>query len=166
MIELVNNNTLGYNGKIYATDNAYDVARYIDGREEDTRILYDPRISTWYIGEAQAHIHRSLVIEGWKNGLYWNYDFKTEDELMYYYSNNEFVYLYYYKTKPFKANLTGDYEVHYIYDFGILDSHDILNDTVLKFEDTTLYKILEPRLIETEKENVIEQDATDDKAGL
>lgn len=155
MIELINNNTLGYNGKIYATQNAYDVIRYIDGRSDDTRILYDKGIKTWYVGEAGEYTHRNFVMEGWKNGLYHEYDFKTEEDVTFYYGTNDFIYLYYYKEKPFKPNLTGDYEVHYIYDFGILDSHDIVDGAAIKFEDTDLYNILLPRLIRTEIEKTI-----------
>jgi hypothetical protein len=152
MIELIINDTFGYDGKIYITDNAYDVMRFIVGRDEDVRILYDDNIHTWYIGKAADHVHRAFILEGWRNGLYHDYVFKTEDDVLYYYGNTEFVYLYYYKTEPFEPNLTGDYEVHYVYDFGILDSHDILNTTVLKFENTDLYEILLPRLVRSEIE--------------
>ena len=48
--------------------------------------------------------------------------------------------------------MTGDYGVHYLYDFGVIDSHDILNEVTIKYEDTDLYKILLPRLKKTVKE--------------
>lgn len=149
MIKLINNgNSIGYTGDIYITQNVYDIIRYIDGREEDTRILHDSNINTWYIGDALDHIHRSFVIEGWKNGLYHEYDFKTEEDVLNYYGNTTFIFLYYYKEVPYKPNLTGDYEIHYVYDFGIIDSHDILFNIQLKYEQTELYKILKPRMID------------------
>ena len=157
MEELINNKTLGYGGKIFATINAFDVMRYIDGRNDDTRILYDPRIDTWFIGEAGDYTHANFVIEGWRNGYYSDYDFKTEDDVINYYCNNTFLWLYFYKDLPYKPNLTGDYKVHYVYDFGILDSQDITKNANIFFEDTELYKILLPRLINTVKEETRRQ---------
>ena len=49
-------------------------------------------------------------------------------------------------------NLTGDYGVHYFYDFGIIDSKDILKSVKVRYEDTDLYKALELRLQKAEKE--------------
>ena len=152
MIKLTNNRTLTYGGNIFITNNVYDVIRYIDGRDDDVRILYDQSINTWFMGEAGEYTHANFVMEGWKNGLYYDYDFKTEDDVAYYYGNGSFLYLYYYKTTPFRPNLTGDYEMHYVYDFGILDSHDIIEGQALNYEDTELYKVLLPRLITTKKE--------------
>lgn len=152
MLEIENDREFKYKGKIWVTQNAYEVIRYIDGRDDDTRLLWDPRISTYYVAEACEHIHRSLVTAGWKNGLYYDLNLKTREDFDTYYGQSDFVYLYYYKEQPFKPNLTGDYGVHYLYDFGVIDSHDILNEVTIKYEDTDLYKILLPRLKKTVKE--------------
>lgn len=152
MIKLLNTEDT-YKAKMYATDNAYDVKRYLIGREEDTRLLYDASIKTWYIASAAEYIHMNFVEEGWKNGLYAEFDYKTKEELwVKHCTEHEFIYMYFYTDKPVQPNKTGDYGVHYYYDFGILDSNDILKKTKIKFEDTELYKILEKNLVKTEIE--------------
>lgn len=138
----------------YATSNVYDIARYIDGRTEDTRILYDQDINYWFIGDASNYVHYYFALSGWKNGLYHAKNIESEQNFNdYYHNRSNFLYLYYYKDKPLRENLTGDYSVHYLYDFGVLDSHDILNSIEIKYEDTELYKILYPRLIGTKVES-------------
>ena len=94
-----------------------------------------------------------FIIEGWKNGLYSEYDFKSDEDMSCNYcARKDFIYMYFYADKPAQENKTGDYGVHYFYDFGILDSNDILKETKIKFEDTELYNILLPRLIKTQVE--------------
>lgn len=161
MIELLNvDNSI--EKPIYATNNVYDIVRYIDGRKEDVRILYDPDIKYWFIGDASIYIHYYFALGGWKNGLYSDKDIKAEKEFNdYFHSRDNFLYLYFYKDKPLRENLTGDYSVHYFYDFGILDSHDILKLSELKYEDTELYKILSNRLIKTEIEQTKRMEARD-----
>lgn len=149
MIELLNNiKEIG--AKVYATHNAYDVIRFIDGRKEDVRILYDVRAKLYYFAFAGFTIHPEFIFIGWENGLYPN--LKTKNEILFYESVNEFVYLYYYKDEPVKENLTGDYGMHYFYDFGIIDNKDILRTTKVRYEDSDLYIILKPRLQKVEKE--------------
>ena len=152
MIELINTENT-YKATMYATDNAYDVKRYLIGRKEDTRLLYDNKIKYWYIAPAAEYCHYHFVEEGWKNGLYAEFNYNTREELwINHCSVSDFIYMYFYTDKPAQENKTGDYGVHYFYDFGILDSNDILKRTVLKFEDTELYKILKDRLIRVEIE--------------
>lgn len=142
-----------YKAPMYATNNAYDIKRYLIGRKEDTRLLYDKNIDYWYVAPASEYCHYHFVVEGWRNGLYSDYDFKSEDEVHAGYGSiNEFIYMYFYVDKPAQENKTGDYGVHFFYDFGILDSNDILKTTKIKFEDTELYKILEPHLLKIEVE--------------
>ena len=137
--------------KVYASKNVYDILRFIDGRKEDVRILYDVKSKLWYWALAGFTVHPEFLYIGWKNGLYPK--LKNEFEVRSKYTiENEFIYLYYYKDKPVMENLTGDYGMHYFYDFGIIDSKDILNSSKARYEDTDLYKVLESRLQKVEKE--------------
>lgn len=152
MIELLNTEKI-YKAPMYAPDNAYDIKRYLIGRKEDTRLLYDNLIGYWYIAPAAEYIHMNFVEEGWKNGLYAEFDYKTKEELwIKHLCVDEFIYMYFYTDKPAQPNKTGDYGIHYFYDFGILDSNDILKQTKIKFEDTKLYKILKKNLKKVEEE--------------
>ena len=132
---------------MYATDNAYDIMRYLVGRTNEIRILYDSNIKYWFIADASEYAHYHFVIEGWKNGLYADYNFESELDIQANYCPTApFVYLYFYKEGPVQPNKTGDYGVHYFYDFGILDNMDIRRGDQVTFEDTELYNILLPRL--------------------
>lgn len=135
--------------KVYASKNVYDVIRFIDGRKEDVRILYDAKSKLWYWALAGYTIHPQFLFIGFKNGLYPDLGSTSFSK---YLLSNEFIYLYYYKDKPVMENLTGDYGMHYFYDFGIIDSKDILNSVKARYEDTDLYKVLESRLQKVEKE--------------
>lgn len=137
--------------KVFVTKNVYELIRYIDGRKDDVRILYDVKAKLYFYALAGFTVHPEFIYLGWKNGLY--PDLKNEYQVRSDYSvKNEFIYLYYYKDKPIMENLTGDYGMHYFYDFGIIDSKDILASTKARFEDTSLYEILLPRLIDVKKE--------------
>lgn len=137
--------------KVYASKNVYEVIRFIEGRKEDVRILYDSKGKLWYWALAGFMIHPMFLEIGFENALYPKVKDKSE-----FYNNyvlkNEFIYLYYYKDKPVMENITGDYGMHYYYDFGMIDSKDILESVKVRYEDTDLYKILEPRLQRVEKE--------------
>ena len=135
--------------KVYASKNVYDVIRFINGRKEDVRILYDAKSELYYWALAGFTVHPEFLYIGFKNGLYPNLDLISFSD---YLQDNEFVYLYYYRDKPVMENLTGDYGVHYFYDFGIIDSKDILKSVKVRYEDTDLYKALELRLQKAEKE--------------
>ena len=112
MIELLNTEKV-YKAPMYATKNAYEIMRYLVGRKEDTRLLYDPNVEYWYIAPAADYIHANFVAEGWKNGIYADFDFKSEQDIYSSYCGcNDFIYMYFYTDKPAQENKTGDYGVH------------------------------------------------------
>ena len=127
----------------YLTQNAYDVIRFIKGRKQDTRIVYDSNINYYFFSLALDYTHIQLLEQARKTGLY-----TVKDMTDYFIENEDSVYfLYYY---PNSANITTNkgfvseqYPNEYKYDFGTICSYYATN-----FEDMELYNLLKTDLNE------------------
>lgn len=127
----------------YLTQNAYDVIRFIKGRKQDTRIVYDSNINYYFFSLALDYTHIQLLEQARKTGLY-----TVKDMTDYFIENEDSVYfLYYY---PNSANITTNkgfvseqYPNEYKYDFGTICSYYTTN-----FEEMELYNLLKRDLNE------------------
>lgn len=127
----------------YLTQNAYDVIRFIKGRKQDTRIVYDSNINYYFFSLALDYTHIQLLEQARKTGLY-----TVKDMTDYFIENEDSVYfLYYYPTvaevTTNKGFVSEQYPNEYKYDFGTICSYYTTN-----FEEMELYNLLKKDLNE------------------
>ena len=127
----------------YLTQNAYDVIRFIKGRKQDTRIVYDSNINYYFFSLALDYTHLQLLEQARKTGLY-----TIKNMTDYFIENEDSVYfLYYYPTvaeiTTSKGFVSEQYPNEYNYDFGTICSYYATN-----FEEMELYNLLKKDLNE------------------
>lgn len=127
----------------YLTQNAYDVIRFIKGRKQDTRIVYDSNINYYFFSLALDYTHLELLEQARKTGLY-----TIKNMTDYFIENEDSVYfLYYYPTvaevTTSKGFVSEQYPNEYNYDFGTICSYYATN-----FEEMELYNLLKKDLNE------------------
>lgn len=139
---IIQNESLEKIDDFYLTQNAYDVIRFIKGRKQDTRIVYDSNINYYFFSLAMSYTHLDLLEEAKKTGLY------TEKDMIDYFLDNESsIYFLYYYNKDYQKDNKGfvseQYPEEYNYNFGTICSYYTSN-----FEEMELYNILKNDLNE------------------
>ena len=139
---------------IYATPSAYDILNTMKNKPKGYRVVYDKNIKTYFIGQAYNYIHQDLLEAAFRSGFYPDLFSEGEirdylDECMF---NGEILLFAFYpdtQTEARKLDLeksSDGYTRKYVYDFGIIYSHEMT-----PLEDFDIYGLLKDPI---KKENI------------
>lgn len=128
---------------VFATNSKYDVVNYLKNKPKIYRIVYDPSINYYFIGDGFNYIHQDILEIAYDYGFYPEMFSSSEmvdymqDKMM----DGQILLFAFYpnenKTQDIEKSSDG-YTRKYIYDFGVIYAHEMT-----PLEDFDIYKTLD-----------------------
>lgn len=127
---------------VFATNSKYDVVNYLKNKPKIYRIIYDPSINYYFIGDGFNYIHQDILEIAYDYGFYPEMFSSSEmvdymqDKMM----DGQILLFAFYpnenKTQDIEKSSDG-YTRKYVYDFGVIYVHEMT-----PLEDFDIYKTL------------------------